>query len=173
MRHQQALSAVLQQQQAMKQSGSLMVGPKEEYEAHVAWCRASGLSHPERFFLDPARMEYQQKSQQQSQQQQQMQQMQQQMEQATVQAQTDIAQAEQAKASAQGQKVQIEGQLDSLKRKIEMGEAELDAAATKDKLDIERSKVSGDQTIELIKLEMEASRQLDEEYAQNKETVSE
>lgn len=168
-----------------------LLGQQHIFNALDDLCKLAGLNGATRYFIDPTSAEGQQKAKQTAESAQQAQQQEQQMQQLMAQSQMELAKAETSKAQAQMANVQLKAQNDMAKNELQLMrqqyearvkslEAQLQQAefiASNAKSDAELKykyeELESKTALELTKLEIEAARDLNADYKNNKEMSDE
>lgn len=167
-----ALGQIQGVQNMMLEKQMITTSSDKLYASSVDMAEYLGVNNPEKYFIDPNSEEGQQAAQQQQQQQEEQaeqaekdKQFQEQLQSQTVQAQVQVAQAEMGKAQAQMQNNQLKHQIDQLKQ-------QLDQAKTGADLQMEQEKMDRQTALDLLKMELEAQKELDVQLATNKLSVA-
>lgn len=162
--------AIAYQAQIKQEPGQTLVTDVEVYESLDEFCRVSGLTGANPYFLDPRSTEGQQRKQQMGQQQQAEQQKQEQLQQAMAKAQQDMANAEmmkgQASLQAQEAKVMIEQGKMQMQSVTDQGKINTEQG----KLEMERVKQQSENTESVLELELKkANMEIDALKAHEKQ----
>ena len=163
-----ALGQIQQVQQIMLQNGMPTTTPEKVYESSVDMAHYMGLDNPDQYFVDPQSEEGMQLAQQQQQQQEQAMQEQQQDKQFQMQlqaqqvrSQVQLSQAEMAKAQVTAQNNQMKHTIDQLKEQLAQAKAGADVK-------LQEEEMNRKTAIDLLKIEQEANKDLDQDYVENK-----
>jgi hypothetical protein len=172
------MNQIAQVQGMLAQAGSVLFSEEKQYDALTDGAKYSGVTTPERYYVDITSPEGQQAKQQQTQQKQQEKQKMDEAQQTMMQGQQMLAQAEMLKGQADMQANQVKVQNEQLKAEIQglkelananQKSAELEFDYAKLYLDNQLKKEENEskQALELTKLELEAGRDLNAEMESN------
>ena len=155
------------------------------------YCKLTGLTSANKYFIDPSSQEGQQKKQQIAQQTQQEKQKQDGIQQTIAQSQLELARAETAKAQAQMANVQLKAETDMAKNQLTLQKQTMDAQIKQleqqldemtlmvssveksDEMKFKYDDMNARNAIEMTRIEADKESQQNENYEQNRETISE
>jgi hypothetical protein len=186
-----ALQFVMQlQEKLLADPRQAMVDQTQIFFAIDEFCKASGLTGADSYFIDPMSQVGMQKAQQAQQMQMQEKMKNEKIQLETLQVQKDIAQAEIGKAQAQMQNVQIKGELEANKNSIQHQKNNYEAEISSLKTQLEEAKMFVDQSqktaemefkhleldkrtaLELTRIEADMKKDQDKNFNENEEVVT-
>lgn len=167
-RQKMAMVQVVQTQELLKNSGSVMFSEEKAYQAIVRAVSLAGIKNPEAYFIDPTSEEGMKATEGQNKQSTEMKQKEDQMMAAMAKAANDTAQAELKKGEAALISQQVKFENDQLKNQITEMKTLLDANAKTIDQEIKTDEIRTKEAIELTKLEVENNRELSKQNEDNK-----
>jgi hypothetical protein len=165
LRKTQALSAVMEQQAATKESNPLLVSDAQEYQVRIDFARASGLPFPDKYWVSPQSDQGKQAKEQQTQDQAKAKKMEEDMHYLQMALEKATVMIEKGKSDGQNQVALLREQLDRAK-------AAMAAAESDENLRFDYVEHFDDMAMQLTSLETQYDMQI-LDFQENKEQVSE
>ncbi len=163
------LDKIFQDQLTAMEQGKdgILVNDEKIHNNRVDYARLGDLSHPERYWIDPASPEAQQRMQQNAMQGQEVSQKQEAAALENIQAQTAIAQAELIKAQSAAMRVQLQSRIEAMKVLVQDLSNQAESANDNAELAYKYAELANQHQQWLTELEAEYNRDFSQQAAEN------